>query len=70
MKTMQVKKILIILFFSLINFAIFAQDCKDIVQRAEVAYKKGHFNDVKEILVEECIKVLPLDTEKEQAYYL
>ncbi|TAG93063.1 MAG: PorT family protein, partial [Bacteroidetes bacterium] len=64
------KKIFLFLFFCFVNSIIFAQDCKDIVQRAEIAYKKGHLNDVKEILTDECINVLPLKEEKERAYYL
>ncbi len=66
----QEKKIFLFLFLCLINSLIFAQDCKDILQRAEVAYKKGHLNDVKEILNQECIDVLPSNEDKEKAYYL
>jgi hypothetical protein len=46
------------------------KDCKDILRRAIEKYDKGHLNEVRTVLDEECIKFLSDPREKEEAYYL
>ena len=61
-----------IIFISLFTYfqPIKAQDCKDIIKKADQAYQEGHLNEVKTILSDECIKALSKKEEKQQAYYI
>lgn len=57
-------------YLSIFGNAIIAQDCRDILKRAEELYGKGHLDEVRTILSEECIKILSEKREKEEAYYM
>ncbi len=47
-----------------------AQECKDAIRRATELYEKGHLNDVRSVLTDECIQIMSDIRERQDAYYL
>ncbi len=63
-------KLILVLLSLFFVHSLPAQDCRDVLRRAVELYEKGHLNEVREVLADACIQVLPTEKDKEEAYYL